>query len=263
MGRLERSTAVVTGGSTGIGWETALALARAGANVSIISRAGGVVDDLQPDHLMVVDSQIHAWKGDVSRLEEMEGFADAVASEFGGIDIWINNAAVLFVRPFMQMLPADWDRVLATNLNGYYYGCRAAARYMGAGGSIVNVSSVVDVQPISSMAAYVTAKGGIVALTKVLALELGHRGIRVNAVAPGAVDTPLNAEAYTSDVRRVYADRIPLGRIAQPSDIADAILFLCSDASRYITGHELLVDGGLVLNGNVGHQEGPTQTGSL
>lgn len=257
MFSLENRIAVVTGGSTGIGWATAQALARAGATVAIISRAGGVVDDLKSPGLVPVAPHILASKGDMSRLDDVEGFAEAVVAARGGIDIWVNNAAVLYVKPFDEMQPEQWDRVLATNLNGYYYGCRAAALRMQRGGSIVNVSSVVDVQPISAMTAYVTAKGGIVALTKTLALELGPRGIRVNAIAPGAIDTPLNADAYTDDVRKVYSERIPLGMLGQADDIADVILFLASDASRYVTGHELLADGGLVLNGNVGHKPSP------
>jgi NAD(P)-dependent dehydrogenase (short-subunit alcohol dehydrogenase family) len=175
---------------------------------------------------------------------------------WGGIDVWVNNAARLMVKPFLEMTDDDWHGLLAANLHGYYYGCRAAARQMvaqGGGGRIVNVTSIVDVQPIAELSAYVTAKGGILGLTKTLAVELGPHGITVNALSPGATDTPLNAVAYTPEVRRNYQHRIPLGRIASPEEIADPIVFLASDASRYVTGVELLVDGGMVLNGNVGH----------
>jgi NAD(P)-dependent dehydrogenase (short-subunit alcohol dehydrogenase family) len=159
------------------------------------------------------------------------------------------------VKPFLEMTDDDWHGLLASNLHGYYYGCRAAARQMikQGGGRIVNVSSVVEIQPIAELSAYVTAKGGVLGLTKVLAVELGPHNITVNALAPGATDTPLNQEAYTPQVRKTYNERIPLGHIAAPEEIADALLFLASDASRYVSGVQLAVDGGIVLNGNVGH----------
>jgi NAD(P)-dependent dehydrogenase (short-subunit alcohol dehydrogenase family) len=120
-------------------------------------------------------------------------------------------------------------------------------------GRIVNVSSAADVLAVPDLAAYTAAKGAIVAMTKVLALELAPAGITVNAVAPGATDTPLNAEAYTAEVRRTYEQRIPLGHIGTAEEVADVVLFLASDAARYVTGQEVIVDGGLTVNGAVGH----------
>lgn len=195
-------------------------------------------------------------QGDTGAAAHVQELSDRVTAEWGGIDIWINNAAGLMVKPFLELTDEDWHGLLAANLHGYFYGCRAAARQMvaqGGGGRVINVTSVVDIQPIAELSAYVTAKGGILGLTKTLAVELGPHGITVNALSPGATDTPLNEVAYTPQVRANYNERIPLGRIASPEEIADPFVFLASDASRYVTGVELVVDGGIVLNGNVGH----------
>jgi NAD(P)-dependent dehydrogenase (short-subunit alcohol dehydrogenase family) len=249
--------AVVTGASSGIGQAIAVGLAAAGADVASIYLDNPEGAEVTRLAIGAAGRSALMVQGDVGVPDEIAAFGRQVRDEWGGVDIWVNNAARILVRDFLAMTLTEWHDTLQTNLHGYFYGCREAVLSMGESGRgrIINISSATDIQPISGMTAYITAKGGVVALTKALALEVGHQGITVNAVAPGATETPLNSQVYTDSVRRVYAEKIAVGRIARPDEIVGAVLFLASDEAGYVTGHELVVDGGLVLNGNTGYGE--------
>jgi NAD(P)-dependent dehydrogenase (short-subunit alcohol dehydrogenase family) len=251
---LEGKVVVVTGASRGIGQGTALALAAAGADVASIHLPDPAGAAETTSGISGYGRRSLFMNGSTADAEIVEAFAERVETELGPIDAWVNNAAAIMVKPFLTTTTEDWDALLGSNLMGYVHGCRAALQRMAPrrSGSIINVSSITAQQPITDMTTYITAKGGVVALTKALAVEFGPSGINVNAVAPGAISTPLNEHLYTPEVRTVYEDRIVLGRIGAPRDIATVVTFLASPDSSYITGQEIVVDGGMTINGSVG-----------
>lgn len=243
---------VVTGAARGIGRETALAFARVGANVAGLSLGSDREREETLEGLLVEGVDGVMIEGDTSDSAAVEHFASLLDERWGGIDVWVSNAAIELKAPIEETTDQMWRELMAVNVDGYFFGARAAAKRMiqrGAG-RIINVSSVTRRQPVSGLTAYVTSKGAVTAMTSAMAVELAPHGITVNAIAPGAVDTSL--PAFTAEQRAAYERRIPLGRIAQPSEVGALAVFLASDAARYVTGHELLADGGLSINGNVG-----------
>jgi 3-oxoacyl-[acyl-carrier protein] reductase len=234
---LEGKTALVTGGSRGIGRAVALELARAGANVVV-----GYRSEAGEAEAVASEAGGRAVQADVSDPEQ----AKALVDEAGEIDVLVNNAGTTRDGVLARMLDDDWRTVLETNLSSTFYTCRAAARGMmkRRGGAIVNVSSIVGVHGNWGQTNYAASKAGIIGFTKSLARELGSRGVRANVVAPGYVKTALT-DAIPEDARATMLENTPLGRLGDPENVAAAVRFLVSDEASFITGEVLLVDGGL------------------
>ena len=232
--------ALVTGGSRGIGRAIALELGRGGAEVTLSYRSG-------KDEAEAVAAEIggRAVEADVSEADD----AAALVDEAGELDVLVNNAGLTRDGLIARMSDEDWRIVLDTNLGGVFHTCRAVARGMmrRRRGAIVNVTSIVGLRGNSGQANYAASKAGIIGLTKSLARELGSRGVRVNAVAPGYVDTRLT-DVLPEEAREAMLRNTPLGRLGEPQDIAVAVRFLCSDEASFITGEVLLVDGGLAMS---------------
>ena len=234
---LEGKTALVTGGSRGIGRAIAAELARAGASVIVGYRSGA-----EEAEAAAAEIGGRAVQADVSNADE----ARRLVEEAGDLDVLVNNAGITRDGLLMRMPDEDWDAVLDTNLGGVFHTCRAASRGMlkRRSGSIVNVSSVVGVHGNPGQTNYAAAKAGIIGFTKSLARELGNRGVRANVVAPGYVSTRLTEE-LPDELKELMLQNTPLGRFGSPEDVAGAVRFLSSDEASFITGEVLLVDGGL------------------
>jgi 3-oxoacyl-[acyl-carrier protein] reductase len=234
---LEGRTALVTGGSRGIGRAIAAELANAGAEVVIGYRSGA-----EEAEEVAGEVGCRAVRADVSDPEE----AKRLVEEAGDLDILVNNAGVTRDGLLARMSDEDWRVVLDTNLGGTFNTCRAASRGMmkRRGGAIVNVSSIVGVHGNPGQTNYSASKAGIIGFTKALARELGSRGVRANVVAPGYISTRLTNE-LPEQLQQSMLANTPLGRFGDPEDVAGAVRFLSSDASSFITGEVLLVDGGL------------------
>jgi 3-oxoacyl-[acyl-carrier protein] reductase len=234
---LDGKRALVTGASKGIGRAIAEELARAGATVVVGYRSGK--DEAQALAAAIGGEAVQA---DVSSSDDAKRLVD----EAGDIDVLVNNAGLTRDGLLARMSDDDWDTVIATNLSSIFYTCRAVTRPMmkKRAGSIVNISSVVGVHGNWGQTNYAASKAGIIGFTKSLARELGSRNIRANVVAPGYVKTALT-DVLPEEATQAMIGNTPLGRVAEPSEIAGAVRFLASDAAAFITGEVLLVDGGL------------------
>jgi 3-oxoacyl-[acyl-carrier protein] reductase len=247
MFSLKDKVAVVTGASQGIGRDTALALAQAGAKVVVAARNEEKLAALASE-IVAAGGESLAVKMDVADAEQVKAGFKQVIETFGRLDILVNNAAVTRDGLALRMKKEDWEAVLQTNLTGAHFCIQQALPTMmkARAGRIINISSVVAQSGNAGQANYVAAKAGLIGLTKAIAIEIASRGITVNAVAPGFIETPMT-EVLADKVKEELKTRIPLGRLGSPRDVASAIVFLASDEAGYITGHVLNVNGGMHL----------------
>ncbi len=248
MTGLDGRVAIVTGAGQGIGYGVAICMARAGAQVVVIDtvqeRIARTVADIEALGVQALGVQANVTQaGDVDRLVQ------ETLNRFGKIDILVNNAGVVVVKPIAEQTEADWDKVLGVNLKGVFLCCHRVVQEMlkQQRGAIVNIASIAAFHYTVPHVPYAASKAGVVALTRDLAYEVARFGVRVNAIAPGPIETPMMGTALTPQQKEAYARNIPLGRLGQPQDIGEAAVFLVSDAASYITGATLPVSGGTDL----------------
>ena len=241
--------ALVTGGSRGLGRAIALAFAGQGADLAVNYRGNRAAADEVVDAVRGLGRDVIAIQGDTSAgRAACEAIVAAALDHFGKVDILVNNAGITRDNLMMRMDEADWDDVLATNLSGPFWMCRAIARPMlkARSGRIINMSSVAGRMGNAGQANYASAKAGLIGLTKTVARELASRGITANAIAPGLIDTELTAD-LPEPARQFVITSTPLGYIGSVDDVAAAAVFFASDEARYVTGQVLGVDGGMMM----------------
>jgi 3-oxoacyl-[acyl-carrier protein] reductase len=251
---LSGRTALVTGASQGLGRRFATVLAEHGAHVGLAAR--------QVDKCRALQAEIERQGGraasvalDVTAgVAAIEAALDGIEQALGKLDILVNNAGVAVSKPVLEQSEADWDQVVDTNLKGAFFMAQAVARRMAArdpkpahGGSIVNIASVLALDVIGHLASYAAAKGGLWQITRTMALELARHQVRVNALAPGYIETEINRDFLAGTAGERMRQRIPQRRFGTPADLDGALLLLASDASRYMTGSIIVVDGGFLL----------------
>ncbi len=247
MSLLSGKTVIITGASKGIGKGIAEKFAQEGANVAFTYLSSVEKGQALEQELMQYGTKVKGYRSDASKMEDAEQLVQDVIEHFGGVDVVVNNAGITKDTLLMRMSEEDFNRVIEVNLNSVFNMTKAVQRTFlkQRSGSIVNISSVVGVKGNAGQANYAASKAGIIGFTKSVALELGSRGIRCNAIAPGFIETEMTAVLDEKTVQS-WRDSIPLKRGGSPEDVANACLFFASDMSNFVTGQVLNVCGGML-----------------
>lgn len=252
---LKGKVAIVTGGNSGIGRAIALGLAKAGAAIVIDFIADAAATETLKQEIAALGSAAIGVEADVSKVDELQSLIDAAVAKFGQIDIMVNNAGVETRTSVLETTEAQYDKVLAINLKSAFFGTQIAARQMirqGTPGRIINITSVHEDWPMPGNTAYCLAKGGMRMLTRTAGVELAPHGILVVGVGPGAVATPINLSTMKDPALLAKLDAaIPLGRLADPGEIANVVVFLAGEGASYMTATTIFADGG-IMQGSVG-----------
>ena len=247
---LKDNVVIVTGGNSGIGKAIALAFAKAGANIVIDYVTNPAATDAMELEIAALGARAIGVDADVSRVDQLQRLVDSAIAAFGRVDIMVNNAGIETRTSVLDTSEAQYDSVLAINLKSAFFGTQIAAKQMmkqGPGGRIINISSVHEDWPMPGNAAYCLSKGGMRMLTRTAGVELAPHGIRVVGVGPGAVATPINAGTMKDPALMAKLDAaIPLGRLAQPEEIASLVVFLADDGASYLTATTVFADGGIM-----------------
>ena len=247
---LQGKVALITGAFGGLGQHFALTLARAGAAVGLTGRRLDAGETLA-ERIRSGGGRAAVRVMDVTDPDSVHQAVGGIAAELGPITVAVNNAGVAVTKPFLEVSEQDWSGVVDVNLTGAWRVAQAAARHMRdhrQGGSIVNVASITGLRVAGAVSAYVASKAGLIQLTKAMALELARYNIRVNALAPGYIETDINRDFFAGEAGRALIKRIPQRRIGKPEELDGPLLLLCSDASSYMTGSVLVADGGHLVN---------------
>ncbi|WP_080871995.1 SDR family NAD(P)-dependent oxidoreductase [Oceanobacillus timonensis] len=243
----KNKTVIVTGGSKGIGKDIALSFAKSGANVIVTGRNKEHLNHFLPE-LEAFNGNHKTIAADVNHIQKMREIIDEIAMEYGTIDILVNNAGANIAKPALEVSEEDWDTVLDTNLKSVFFLCQAVGKHMmeqNKKGRIINIASQMSFVGYFKRAAYCSSKGGVVQLTKALAVEWAENGINVNAVAPTFVKTDLTKEMFADEAfKKDVENRILLDNMPKPGDISGAVLYLASHLANFVTGETIKVDGG-------------------